>query len=335
MLARNGKTPTEIGKILTDEKILVPSEVVGNVHTRKDEVKRGWNRNTVKKILQNVTYLGWVSNGNVKKINYKSDKIIIMPKEERIIVKNMHTPIIDEETFNIVQDMIKSRTSTRVKNYDWLLKGLICCKECGKKLSLVPQKKKTKTTLYLRCNTYACNTALHLCTPHCNNLEKVNNFVIEQIKARCKQFLLDESNYMTIANNQKDKILNGKFNAKNEILILEKKVKDINKRIDKLYEDKYSGLLNDEDFSRIYTKQSEARKQSEERIEQLKNMKDKENSSINIEKLVKNFINMEEITKTMLVSLVDKIEISEDKEITIYYKFNSLNMRKEEIKLVG
>ena len=36
MLARNGKTPTEIGKILTDEKTLVPSEVVGNGHTRKD-----------------------------------------------------------------------------------------------------------------------------------------------------------------------------------------------------------------------------------------------------------------------------------------------------------
>jgi len=27
MLARNGKTPTEIGKILTDEKVLVPSEI--------------------------------------------------------------------------------------------------------------------------------------------------------------------------------------------------------------------------------------------------------------------------------------------------------------------
>ena len=27
MLARNGKTPTEIGKILTDENVLVPSEI--------------------------------------------------------------------------------------------------------------------------------------------------------------------------------------------------------------------------------------------------------------------------------------------------------------------
>ena len=218
MLARNGKTPTEIGKILTDERTLVPSEIVGNGHTRKDGIKRGWNRNTVKRILQNVTYLGWVSNGNTKKVNYKSKKTMIMPKEDRIIKKGMHTPIIDEETFNIVQDMIKSRTSTRVKSYDWLLKGLVCCKECGKKLSLVPQKHPNKTTFYLRCNTYATNTHLGLCTPHSNNLEKVTNFVIEQIKKRCKEFLSEEK-YTTIAKTSKDKIIKDKFNVKNEILI--------------------------------------------------------------------------------------------------------------------
>ena len=332
MLARNGKTPTEIGKILTDERTLVPSEICGNAHTRKDGIKRGWNRNTVKKILQNVTYLGWVSNGNTKKVNYKSKKTLIMPKEDRIIVKGMHTPIVDEETFNIVQDMIKSRTSTRVKSYDWLLKGLVCCKECGKKLSLVPQKHPNKTTFYLRCNTYASNTQLGLCTPHSNNLEKVTDFVIEQIKSRCKEFL-DEEKYSNLANTSKDKIIKNKYNVKNEILILEKKIKDINKKIDKLFEDKYSGLFEEEDFTRIYARQIETRKDTEERIKQLKAMEEKEDSSVDINKLVKDFVELKEITRTMLVSLVDKIEISENKEITIYYKFNILNMRKLENRL--
>lgn len=328
MLARNGKTPTEIGKILTDERTLVPSEICGNAHTRKDEIKRGWNRNTVKKILQNVTYLGWVSNGNTKKVNYKSKKTLIMPKEDRIIVKGMHTPIVDEETFNIVQDMIKSRTGVRTKSYDWLLKGLVCCKECGKKLSLVPQKHPNKTTFYLRCNTYATNTHLGLCTSHSNNLEKVTDFVIGQIKKRCREFL-NEEKYTKIANTSKDKIIKDRFNVTNEILILEKKVKDINKRIDKLYEDKYNGLFEDEDFTRLYSKQIKNRKQAEERIKQLQELEEKEDSSIDINKLVSDFVNMKEITRTMLVSLVDKIEISESKEITIYYKFNILNMENE------
>lgn len=76
MLARNGMTPTEIGKILTDERTLVPSEIVGNGHTRKDGIKRGWNRNTVKRILQNVTYLGWVNDGCPVRSSYNTEKIV-------------------------------------------------------------------------------------------------------------------------------------------------------------------------------------------------------------------------------------------------------------------
>ena len=98
-LAKNGKTATQIANQMTMNKVLLPSEICGNTHTRNQAIRRGWNRNTVNRILQNVTYLGWVSNGNTKKINYKSKKMMIMPKENRIVVKNMHTPIIDLETF--------------------------------------------------------------------------------------------------------------------------------------------------------------------------------------------------------------------------------------------
>ena len=290
------------------------------------------------RILQNVNYLGWVSNGNVKKINYKSKKVMTMPMEERIIVKDKHTPLVNEETFNIVQDMIKSRTSTRVKSYYWLLKGLLTCKECGKKLSIVPQKHPNKTTFYVRCNTYACNTHLHLCTPHSNNLEKLTNYVLEQVKTRCKEFL-DENKYMNVANSSKDKILKDRFNFKNEILVLEKKLKDIDKIIDKLYEDKCKGLFEDEDFTRLYSKQIEMRKDTNERIKFLQKQIENKDSSVDINKLVKDFVELKEITRTMMVSLIDRIEVSEDKEITIYYKFNILNMRKlndeEELINVG
>ena len=261
-----------------------------------------------------------------------------MPMEERIIVEDMHEPLVDKETFNIVQDLIKSRTGVRTKSYDWLLKGLLTCKECGKKLSIVPQKKKTITTFYVRCNTYACNTHLHLCTPHSNNLEKLTNYVIEQIKTRCNEFL-DENKYMQVANSSKDRILKDRFNYKNEILVLEKKLKDIDKMIDKLYEDKCKGLFEDEDFTRLYSKQTEMRKDTTERIKCLQKQIENEDSSVDINKLVKDFVELKEITRTMMVSLIDRIEVSEDKEITIYYKFNILNMRKlndeEELINVG
>ena len=77
---------------------------------------------------------------------------------------------------------------------------------------------------------------------------------------------MNEEKYTKIANTSTDKIIKDRFNVKNEILILEKKIKDINRRVDKLYEDKYNGLFEEEDFTRLYSKQIENRKQAEERI---------------------------------------------------------------------
>ena len=115
--------------------------------------------------------------------------------------------------------------------------------------------------------------------------------------------------------------------------------KDIDKIIDKLYEDKCKGLFQDEDFTRLYSKQKEIRKDTTERIKCLEKQIENEDSSVDINKLVKDFVELKEITRTMLVSLVDRIEVSEDKEITIYYKFNILNIRKlndeEELINVG
>jgi hypothetical protein len=125
--------------------------------------------------------------------------------------------------------------------------------------------------------------------------------------------------------------------VKNEIMVLEKKIKEINKKIDRLFEDRYNGLFEDEDFKRMYNIQIQARKDSEERIKKLKELEQNEDETVDINKLVKDFVNMEDITRTMLVSLVNKIEISESKEITIYYKFNILNnkINDEGLKNVG
>lgn len=317
-LALKGYTATQIAKMLSDRKVKLPSEVCGNYHIRSGEIKRGWNRNTVNRILQNITYLGWVSNGNTKKVNYKSKKILIMPKEDRIIVKNMHTPIVDENTFEKVQELLKSRRGVRVKNYDWLLKGMIYCRECGKKLSLIPQSWKNKKVFYFRCNTYASNTHLGLCTPHSCNLEKITNAVIDEIKQKCKD-ILEEDRYLRLAQNRENLSLNS------EIAILRKKIEDINGKIENLFEDKYKGVFDEEDFARLYAKLKKERTDSEEMIKKLKEKKDKQESTDEIKQALRNFLNCKEITKLELLSLVNKVEINEQKKITIHYKYNLLN----------
>ena len=74
----------------------------------------------------------------------------------------------------------------------------------------------------------------------------------------------------------------------------------------------------------------------QKRIEDLKNNHVKEERVKDLGKIVNHFINMKEINKTMLVQLVAKITLSENKEITIYYKFNGLNNKtNEKINLIA
>ena len=75
-----------------------------------------------------------------------------------------------------------------------------------------------------------------------------------------------------------------RLNFKNEILVLEKKLKDIDKIIDKLYEDKCKGLFQDEDFTRLYSKQTEMRKDINDRIKCLQKQIENEDSSADINK---------------------------------------------------
>ena len=75
----------------------------------------------------------------------------------------------------------------------------------------------------------------------------------------------------------------------------------------------------------MYAKLKKERTDSEEMIKKLKEKKDKQESTDEIKQALRNFLNCKEITKLELLSLVNKVEINEQKKITIHYKYNLLN----------
>ena len=325
-MLREGTLPTDVAQYFNDKKIPVPSESVGNGHTRRvNEIRRLWNRTTVVRMARDKTYLGYVINGMSKKLSYKSKKIIQVSKDDFIVREGMHEPLIDKETFDIVQNMIDSRLHTRRYKHDFLLKGLLECAECGKKLSILTHKQKSGNVIqYLRCNTYASMTRIKLCTPHSNNCEKLTNKVIETIRNRLKEYL-EEEKYFELAQNVKDKTAYKKNMIQTQINSLRGRLESLNNKIDRLYEDRLNGIIDVSDFERMYKQTLDKKAELENSIKDFYKQMEESSHEVDLKKLVTDFVKMKEVTREMIVSLVDKITVSEDKEIKIYYKFRILN----------
>ena len=114
---------------------------------------------------------------------------------------------------------------------------------------------------------------------------------------------------------------------------LEQKISDIGLYIKNLYMDKVKGVVSENDYVSLaadFTKDRDNLiKEKEELIKIINNQKPQIDETAKIEKLAKEFLSLEKPTKQLLNELIEKITISENKKINIYFKFNELNEMKE------
>ena len=97
--------------------------------------------------------------------------------------------------------------------------------------------------------------------------------------------------------------------------------------------DKVKGVVSENDYVSLVADFTKDRdnliKEKEELIKIINNQKPQIDESAKIEKLAKEFLSLEKPTKQLLNELIEKITISENKKINIYFKFNELNEMKE------
>ena len=129
----NGEKQADIAKYLESNKVLAPSSYNDRGVFRKYIYK--WD-SAVYKILRNKVYLGHTEYGKRINLSYKSKKVKIVPRDEWKIVLNTHEPIISEELFERVQRKLEVHRKTKSQKFEWLLNGLVYCKECGSQMIL-------------------------------------------------------------------------------------------------------------------------------------------------------------------------------------------------------
>jgi DNA invertase Pin-like site-specific DNA recombinase len=100
-----------------------------------------WQASTINTILHNEVYIGrliaqrWkvaVDHEVSRQADRKVKRQSVRDTEDWIVVDNAHEPIIDQETFSRVQDLMSNKATNKgIKRTSNLLAGLMVCKDCG------------------------------------------------------------------------------------------------------------------------------------------------------------------------------------------------------------
>lgn len=332
-----GNGLTRIAQILTKDGIPVPGESRDIGKTRRTALYSSWKQTTIRRILDNRVYLGELVQFKRRKINYKSKRRINVPEEERYICKGTHEAIIDEEDFNTIQNILKKNKSFKGIRHDYLFKGLLYCAECGARLNITYSnyalKKYGEYRYTTICYSYS-RLYSDICTRHSNSIPELEEVLIKHIKEVCKRYINEnlQDELISMAKKQKQLELKQITNEK-KLETISQKISDIGLYIKNLYMDKVKGVVSENDYVSLVADFTKDRdnliKEKEELIKIINNQKPQIDETAKIEKLAKEFLSLEKPTKQLLNELIEKITISENKKINIYFKFNELNEMKE------
>ena len=278
----------------------------------------------MKNILKNEVYIGNTVQNKRSRISYKNRKMRTNPQEQWNIVENTHEPIIDKQVFNKVQKMvIVQRYNRNEKKHKFLLDGLLVCYECKHKIGV---RGKKNGYMFMICNNYRRNSKLGLCTSHGFSYDALEKNILKYIK---NLFLgIDSEKIKLNIKNNRTKQDYGKM--------LKQKQTEINlikENIDKMYVDKLNNKISEEMYERLFDKLINEVKQKEKEYNELKMQKEdnRQDDSKEIEKIVKEFLNLEKPTPEIMKVIINKIEIHQDKQVDIYFNFKKLNDLKDKL----
>ena len=322
-MANDGVGLSEITTYLNDSKIKTPSSLKRKNPRARSKYNSIWTISSVKKILKNQMYVGDMVQNIQYKRGYKTKKKLAVPKENWIIVKNTHEPLVDRMIFEKIQGNVKRTNITNItKREKRLFENLLYCKECRNTLTITYRKNHDYWTI--NCNKYSRDPRRHLCYPHFMPYDKLEEALLEVIKNTCKKYL-EAINVPNLALELKDRKKNNlKIEAR--IFDLEKKEKDLLNKLDMLYEDKFRGLVSDEMYKRIANETEVLLTKSRTEIKKLKademDMQNKTDDVKKYEDKIEALIDLENPTRELMQAIIDKIVIDKDKNIEIIYKFS-------------
>ena len=292
-------------------------------HTSGSNNDGSWCDQTVRRILKNEMYIGNMVQGKNTTVSYKIKQCRPVPKSDWIIVEGTHEPIIDKDTFYKVQSLFGTDSFVRkslLTNEVELFTGLVKCADCHRAMSKKTNRFDYGTYSYYRCVT---NNKRGGCFPHSVRIDKLEQAVLYTIKAMIKTALELEAFLLEVEERAKKQPEGNLLNRTIDKKIAEReKYKEMSLS---LYPDWKSGIITQEEYTKLKESIAEKIKGLDQAIEELqkegtkpskKDMKDNEFLNHFLQ-----YATIDKLTRPIVVELIDSILVHGNGNITINFKF--------------
>ena len=326
MFAIQDMSIVEISRQLNDERVISPAQykIKNGISKNRRWANAVWNTHTVKAILSNPLYVGYLVLGKTKIDMYRNEPLRITKQEERNVVPNAHDSIVSDEIFELAQiklEKSKRGPITNKMNIPYIFNNLYCgC--CGAKL--VKQYKKDKSGNISNI-FYACPSDSRGKQTHCS-FRKINEDELCEVVYSSLQF------YICMAVKNKKIVLNPNSKVLTEyeedIARCDEIIEDIDTLRSNLFDDFGTDKITGDEYNaltEVYREKQERYKKLLEGIEikREKHIKDRLERQSWFNKLLQ-FEKDNHLTREIVDAFIERINLSGDNQIEICYKFSDI-----------
>ena len=317
---------TGIAAQLNEEGIPSPGMLYYQRRGKADprRVNHKWAGETVKHLIRNEVYIGNMVQGKTGTVSYKNKKLISKPEDEWIRVEGTHEPIISQEIWDTVQsiDQKRVRKNAASDGIRSVFTGLVYCAECGFKMRNHTEKFTYKDGSPGRYSSFICGnyarSGKSACTIHTIYENVLEQIVLEDIREKARFAAHDPEMLAQHILRLKDKEAQShRTSCEQELKAVKTRLDELERLMQSLYEDKYSGTVPQSVFQTLM------RKYETERAEKAAALPELEL------KLKRQYTEITKLDESMLFALVDRIEVGEAqkvrgvriRDVKVYYRY--------------
>ncbi len=283
--------------------------------------KAVWSHVSVRRILKNEIYLGVMIQGKRTTPNYKTKTVVTKAESEWLRVEGTHEAIISVRDFELVQELLRDDTHCRAGDVTVpVYAGRIYCGDCG-----AVAVRKTVSYAGRRYVYYVCNANKHdktVCSRHSIREDILGQVIYQTVRHQIDLLLDVDKALRQFENLSWEKHKLKQLDA--SIEIQEEVVRKNNTLRLGIYEDLRAGLLDRSEYESLKKELAERIAEATAAIEKLNKEKreildgvSKQQSWI---EQFRQYENVTELTRPMVIHLIERINIFEDSNIEIVFR---------------